>query len=55
MQHAKIFIVLVCNLIAHISNVFSLQIIFKSIVLKFISFLVIIHPSPYEKFLSTKT
>jgi len=43
MQHAIIFIVLVLNLIAQISNIFSPQNLFQSIVLKSTSFLVIIH------------
>ena len=54
MQHAIICIILVFNLITHISNVFSLQNLFKCIVMKFISFLIIIHASPCENFFLQK-
>lgn len=41
MQHIIIFIVLVFTLVAHASNVFALQNLFKCTLLKFKSFLVI--------------
>ena len=52
MQHKIIFIILVFTLVAHASNVFALQSLFKFTLLKFISFLVITH-TPTSENLST--
>ena len=48
MPHIIAVIILVFRLVANITNVFSLQNLLKSIELKFMPFLVIIHTTPFE-------
>jgi len=47
MPHITVVIILVFSLVVNISNVFSLQNLLKSILLKFMPFLVIIYITPF--------